>query len=231
MRKIPFQRIASLYWLLVVTDLAALLFGFTLLHHIVKPMLMPGLLLLLIYPGTQANNLRLIAAGLIFSWMGDVLLLLEKHHSLFFIFGLAAFLITHICYIIYFLSTPSEAPSLLKKRPVYFFPVLCYGAGLVWYLIPNLGELKIPVVLYAVVICSMLLCSMHVFLKVKSPANLYFLSGATLFVVSDSLLAINKFSHPLPLAGILIMLSYCAAQYFIVCGVMGDNPLWRRMKY
>jgi uncharacterized membrane protein YhhN len=43
-------------------------------------------------------------------------------------------------------------------------------------------------------------------------------SGALLFVMSDSLLAINKFVHPIPEAGFLIMSTYILAQYFIVQG-------------
>jgi uncharacterized membrane protein YhhN len=53
---------------------------------------------------------------------------------------------------------------------------------------------------------------------VAVPANRYFVAGAVLFVLSDSLLAINKFYQPLAFAGTLIMLTYCAAQYFIVMG-------------
>ena len=64
----------------------------------------------------------------------------------------------------------------------------------------------------------MLLCSLHVYYKVNKPANDMFVFGALMFVLSDSLLAINKFLEPLPYAGISIMLTYCAAQYFIVTG-------------
>jgi uncharacterized membrane protein YhhN len=89
---------------------------------------------------------------------------------------------------------------------------------LVILLLPHLGELKIPVVLYATVICSMLLGSLHIYLKTNRPANKLFVLGATLFVLSDSLLAINKFYQPFPMAGVGIMLTYCLAQYFIVRG-------------
>lgn len=181
---------------------------------------MPTLVLLLLCPGVAAGNTKIVVAGLFFSWMGDVFLLFESRHTFFFIAGLSCFFITHACYIVYFLSTPSAAVSLLKNQPGYIVLILLYGFGLVWLLFPYLGELKIPVILYSAVICCMLLCSLHIYLKVPSPANRYFVSGAVLFVLSDSLLAVNKFYNPLPFAGILIMLSYCAAQYFIVTGVI-----------
>jgi uncharacterized membrane protein YhhN len=155
---------------------------------------------------------------LFFSWLGDLFLLSESPGFLFFVAGLVSFLITHACYIIHFLSTGSPAPSLLKKQPIFILLVACYGTCLVWLLFPYLGQLKIPVILYASVICSMLLCSIHIYLKVQQPASSYYLAGAVLFVLSDSILAINKFYQPLPLAGITLMLSYCAGQYFIIKG-------------
>jgi uncharacterized membrane protein YhhN len=140
--------------------------------------------------------------------------------TIFFIAGLLSFLITHIFYIFYFLSIENSAPSLLKKQPLLIVLILCYGSALVVLLFPYLGDLKIPVIVYATVICSMLLSSLHIYYKTEKPANLFFFFFAALFVISDSLLAVNKFYQPIPKAGIWIMLSYCSAQYLIVKGVI-----------
>ena len=220
MIKKKLKKLFPAFWLLVLIELAAILFGFAWLHYIAKTLLMPTLILLLLSSGIAAPGRNLMVTGLFFSWLGDVFLLFESRNGLFFIFGLTSFFITHACYIIYFLSIKSAAPSLLKKRPIYVFLILCYGAALVWLLFPYLGELKIPVILYAAVICGMLLCSIHAYLKASAPANWYFVVGAALFVLSESILAINKFYQPLALAGIWIMLSYCAAQFFIVSGFL-----------
>lgn len=168
--------------------------------------------------GAKKANYKLIAAGLLFSWLGDIFLLIKSERPVFFIAGLLSFLITHAFYIVYFLSIKSAAPSLLHRRPLYVLIVAAYGFALGWLLLPRLGGLKIPVVFYAVVICSMLLCSIHSYLKVKKTAAKYLVTGAVLFLLSDSLLAINKFHEPFFLAGFWIMLSYCAAQYCIVKG-------------
>jgi len=64
----------------------------------------------------------------------------------------------------------------------------------------------------------MLLSSLHIFLKVNNKAARHFLAGASAFVISDTLLAIDKFYLPFAYAGVFIMLTYCAAQYFIVQG-------------
>ena len=117
-----------------------------------------------------------------------------------------------------------QVVSLLKKQPVFILLIMGYGVSLVWFLFSHLGDLKIPVMVYAAVICTMLLCSLHVFTKVNKPANVLYLSGAVFFVVSDSLLAINKFHQPFAYAGVLIMLTYCAAQYFIATGFIKQLP-------
>jgi uncharacterized membrane protein YhhN len=73
-----------------------------------------------------------------------------------------------------------------------------------------LGELKIPVSVYAVTISVMLALAFKVYFSSKSQARYLVLLGAVLFVVSDSLLAINKFHrrcHTL----LLIMATYLLA--------------------
>ena len=210
--------IVFIFCIIVIAHLAGTAYNLPLMHFIAKPMLMPALMLLLFFSPSIVAHKKLLLTGLFFSWLGDVLLLFENRHALFFILGLINFLTTHIFYIIYFLKIRPLKISLLKKQPVLILMVLVYGILLVWLLYPYLGNLKLPVVVYAVIICNMLLCSLHIYYRVNSKAASFFIVGATAFVISDSLLAINKFYEPIPYSGILIMLTYCAAQYFIVRG-------------
>jgi uncharacterized membrane protein YhhN len=85
--------------------------------------------------------------------------------------------------------------------------------------------MKIPVSLYAFVISTMLLMSIKAYFEWKKPANLLVLIGAVLFVVSDSILAINKFYTPLPMSSFLIMSTYLGAQFFIVKSVLINNKV------
>jgi uncharacterized membrane protein YhhN len=101
--------------------------------------------------------------------------------------------------------------------------VFGYGAILVLFLYPHLNDLKIPVMVYAAVICTMLLCSLYLFPRLKQPVNILYVSGAALFILSDSLLAINKFYQAFTAAAVLVMLTYCAAQYFIVSGFIKQS--------
>jgi len=212
------KKLAFVFWIFAILDIAGITANADMLHFAAKPLLIPVLFLLLAYTKSTVPRKKLLLTGLFFSWLGDVFLLFEHKNDLFFIFGLASFLTTHIFYIIYFLRISSANLSLLKKQPILIAIVLAYGITLVWQLFPHLGDLKLPVIIYAAVICTMLLCSLHIFLKVNKKAGFYYLSGAAAFVISDSLLAINKFHQPFAYAGVFIMLTYCAAQFFIVRG-------------
>ena len=219
------KKLAFLFWLLALLDVVGIAANIETLHFAVKPLLIPALWLLLFFTRSTVPGKNILLTGLFFSWLGDVFLLFEYKHTLFFIFGLISFLFTHIFYIVYFLRIQSDKPSLLKKQPVLIALVLAYGITLVWQLYPHLDDLKLPVMVYAAIICSMLLCSLHIFLKVNKKAAGFYLLGATVFVISDSLLAINKFYQPFAYAAVFIMLTYCAAQYFIVRGFTEqDNP-------
>jgi uncharacterized membrane protein YhhN len=90
-------------------------------------------------------------------------------------------------------------------------------------LLPALGDLKIPVIVYASVISVMLLFAYNGLLIWKKPANQYVFFGALFFVVSDSILAINKFHMPIQKSSFIIMLTYLVAQYLIVKGILKLN--------
>ena len=211
------------FWVIVAADIIGIAANIEALHFITKPLLLPALFILLVTAAPATPKKKTMLVALFFSWLGDMFLLFENKNGLFFIFGLASFLTTHILYIVYFLNIRNKTAPLLKKQPWLPAAVLLYGISLVWLLFPKLNDLKIPVMIYAAVICTMLLCSLHIYNKINKQAALLFASGALLFVVSDSLLAVNKFYSPFARAGVWIMLTYCAAQYFIVTGYIKQH--------
>jgi uncharacterized membrane protein YhhN len=91
-------------------------------------------------------------------------------------------------------------------------------------LLPSLGDLKIPVTIYASVISIMLLFAFNGFLVWENPGNKYIFVGAIVFVISDSILAVNKFYSPIERSSFFIMLTYLVAQYLIVVGILKLNP-------
>jgi len=193
-----------------------------LLQLFTKPLLIPLLMLWVWLNVAFTKNRSLILAALFFSFAGDVFLLFEYKNPALFIPGLVSFLLTHILYIVYFLSLPNGKKSLLKTAPYLGLLVLAYGVALIYILSPSLGALKVPVVIYAVVIMSMLLASLHIYYRVSKTAGGLFIAGACFFVLSDTLLAFNKFHSPLAFP-FLIMLTYCMAQYFIGNGFILSN--------
>lgn len=163
-----------------------------------------------------------VVFAMIFSCAGDTLLMFQGRDGNFFMFGLTAFLIAHIFYILAYRQhqssdTSNELQGLQKIR--YAFPIILSGTGLVVILYSRLGGMKIPVMIYAVVLTTMVLAALFRFGKTTTSSFAMVFGGAILFMISDSLIAINKFLEPLPLAGIWIMVTYIVAQYLIVTGL------------
>ncbi len=87
-------------------------------------------------------------------------------------------------------------------------------------LFPVLGDLQIPVIVYALVLMAMVVSAIYRLGRTSFASFSLVLFGAFLFMVSDSLLAINKFLDKVPLGGFWIMLTYIGAQFLIVSGLM-----------
>jgi len=187
-------------------------------HFIAKPAIIISLIFLFLKTSKTLSkslkNLTLLA--LTFSLLGDVLLMFVDKSQHFFTLGLVAFLIAHIMYVLVFLKHRNK-----EKSPFGFIGVLLiYAACLFNFLKTGLGEMLIPVIIYMIVILAM---ATTAFLR-KNKANilsygLVFL-GALFFMISDSILAINKFHQPIPWSNISIMITYALAQYLIVIGIL-----------
>jgi uncharacterized membrane protein YhhN len=212
------KNIFLFFWAVVSMGIIGILFNIELLDIIFKPLLMPALIAAVLLLKKEAQGRLKILAALFFSFLGDVFLLMEQKSSIFFIAGLISFLLTHIFYIAYFIQIKRPGASLVKKHPYLIAPVVLYVAFLLYSLFPHLDSLKIPVTIYACVISIMLYFSLAVPYSVSKTVRQLFIAGALFFVISDSLLSINKFYKAFPTALLLIRLTYCMAQYFIVRG-------------
>jgi uncharacterized membrane protein YhhN len=108
----------------------------------------------------------MMISGLLFSWFGDVILEYSNLNERFFIPGLLSFLIAHIMYLLVFFITPGKN-SVFHTRFYLLIPVLLSGAGLIYYLYKDLGDMRIPVIFYAVVILTMLSSALNRIEKVN----------------------------------------------------------------
>ncbi len=208
-----------IYFSVLLLHLVAVLNDWSTIRLFSKPLLVATLATGFFIGSRTYSSLRYyILIALFFSWLGDVLLLLEQKDALYFILGLASFLLAHIMYILFFLRVRRAAAV---KKPWNAFSIVAisiYSTLLFLFLRPHLGDLKIPVCCYAIVISLMLLCAIHAFSKPCSIAGYWCIAGAVLFVVSDSLLAAHKFYHPYAATAILIMFTYGLAQFAIAKG-------------
>lgn len=185
----------------------------------------PGTLLALIawftLVGRWQGPLAWFGAGLVFSLLGDVLLMLEAKY---FTAGLAAFLTGHLLYIIGFSQGEIALTwaALLPAAAVGIF-LLVYNRVLSRSLARNhLQGMAAPVALYSLVISVMWLMALSTLLRPQwsgAPSTLAAV-GATLFVTSDSVLAFNKFVRPLPLGDLAVMVTYHLGQICLAGGAL-----------
>lgn len=224
----------SLYFFILAGDLIALTFReqYPIGEYIFKPALMISLATYFYQtmPKQQSSIDRnhshnmpkqdyLILAALIFSCLGDIALMFKDG----FLPGLSFFLIAHVLYIIAFLYDNKGFIFSKIDRLLWSVIILAAGVGLILYLLPHLGQMSIPVVIYAITILTMLLTTLNRWKSVNNSSFQWVFLGASLFVISDSMIAISRFVQPFIFSGSLIMLTYALGQYLIVMGYLKRN--------
>ena len=190
-------------------------------NYFLKPILIPSLILLVFISDNFKSKGALISA-LTLSTLGDVLLLFTEEGPLYFIMGLVAFLTAHLFYIYIFFNKiktnfPKQGVGISTSLILVYLMVLL---NTMW---DKLAEMKIPVVVYAVVISTMLWLAIRIYFQNYAKNALIILLGALFFVISDSTLAWNMFYQPIPSGSLIIMSTYLAAQTLLVIGLMGEK--------
>jgi uncharacterized membrane protein YhhN len=171
----------------------------------------PGRRTLAAAPAPSARYRGLIAAGLLCSLAGDVLLLWPEA---LFVAGLAAFLVAHLCYFTAFVDEGGDRPRLKLLVPLLVVAVAVLAA--IW---GGLGSLRVPVVIYVAIIVAMWWAAITRWRTMGSRSAALAAAGATAFVVSDGLLALNRFREPLPAAALLVLGPYYLAQFLLAASV------------
>ena len=195
--------------------------GITLGYWVFKPLTMVIALVLVAasaYPASARGRfdlkaVRLLAAALLGSLAGDVFLMFQGY----FIPGLVSFLVAHLFYV-----------ALFKQGQRWFAHrgalVATLGTGVAMYTFLWLGglpaALRGPVAAYVLVIALMAAQALGRASTLRDAPSLWVAIGAVFFMLSDSLLATNRFVQPLPLAQVWVLGTYYAAQALIVAGVL-----------
>lgn len=164
------------------------------------------------FPQPVATLYRnLVIAGLVFSLAGDVFLMLSSDR---FMAGLASFLAAHLIFIAAFLCTAKQEISA-----VYLLPFLIGGGALFLLLQSHLGNLKAPVAVYICVISCMAWAALNRWLATEQPAAVLAFSGALFFLLSDSLLAWDRFKTKFHKARFYVLTTYFMAQWLIAFSI------------
>lgn len=213
-----------LYLLLLIVHLLAGEMNLEQMAFITKPFLVLSLLLIFFYYQRKYVSNRFskyISLGLFFCLAGDVLLM-NQDQANFFVYGLAAFLMGHVFYILGFFRTylDNHEIPLLKKQGWVMVLIVAYGFLFFRQIKDHLGEMIGPVIIYTMVITLMLLIAANRYKKVSPESFRYIFFGALLFVASDSILAWNKFVHSIDFSHAWIMATYGLAQLFITTGAV-----------
>jgi len=193
------------------------------LEYIVKPAVLICLFPWLYSSTDLKGNALWFGLGLVFSLVGDVLLIASER---LFLFGLIAFLLAHISYIIGFLE---EVMTITVWSLILAVIITISISRLLRRIVAAMqmkgqNSLVLPVSTYATVISLMLYTAIStLFNPLWKPSSAFFVSlGALLFCISDAILAWNKFVSPVNNGRVLNITLYYLGQMGLIAGVISQ---------
>lgn len=210
-------RLGRLELLLIAVSVLATVtstLGLQTLHFIFKPLAMLLAIALVAVRARQSPAASrfdtLLMAALAASLAGDVFLMLPGNY---FIPGLASFLLAHLFYIALFRQ---EVPWFPSRRAL--LGTLTVGAAMYLWVWGGLTDpvLKLAVAAYVSVIALMVAQAIGRAVVLRNAASTAVALGACVFMLSDALIAINRFVQPLPLVSLWVLTSYYLAQILMV---------------
>lgn len=193
------------------------------LEYLTKPLLMPLLILFYIFGVLENTSMLnvdwLIVVALIGGWAGDIFLMLENEEK-WFLFGMGAFLINQIFYIISFLLSITNITNFSTWGLFLLGPAILIILFTVPRFIKKTEDMKIPVIVYMAAILTMHIAAL---LRLADFSGLPFVLvyiGSISFIYSDAMIAVNKWTGEFPNARLVIMTTYILAQFSIALGAI-----------
>ena len=169
---------------------------------------------------------RLIFTALILSLFGDCFLLLADQGAHYFIYGLLVFLAAHVTYSLAFFrdfKNDPQASKIFGHLMLFLMGVL--SLSYYSWIREYLDDLRIAVMAYMFAISIMIILTGYRYKRVNLSSFTLIYAGAIFFVISDSILAYNKFVVPFTYSGVLIISTYMSAQYLITVGTIERKVL------
>ena len=169
----------------------------------------------LIQPHPISTYYHLLLLGLLFCLGGDVFLALPRDKM--FLLGLLSFLVGHIFYIIGFFSVAHINTWTWLGTLI----VLAFSGYVYFWLKPHLGTMKVPVLVYTIVITIMLSGAWSILgeSNLAGLGRVMVFSGASCFYVSDLFVARDRFMKKEPINRFLGLPLYYTGQFFLAFSV------------
>ena len=203
------------------------------LEYVAKPATMLALLWWVWQSVGFGGSMLWFTLGVVFCLVGDIFLMLPRDK---FIFGLLAFLLGHISYILGLNNVPPLVNMgglfllIILEKVLAIVTIIILGIYLMW-LFPKLARglaekgkkaLRIPVLVYSLVISLMVYSALMTWYRAgwSTVAALSVSVGSVLFYASDSMLAWDRFLNPLSHARLRVMTTYHLGQIGIILGAM-----------
>nr|MDA3823656.1 lysoplasmalogenase [Bacteroidales bacterium] len=172
----------------------------------------------------KKKSIALVLIAFFFSWVGDIFLMFSGgyNNEIFFYAGVGAFFFAQLTYIILFLMCKeNNIKGFLLRNPLWIIPLAGYGVLIYIMLFPKFEGAMVPIILvYAISLVGMSIAALNRRDRVGVKSFQLVIAGSLLFVASDSMIAIDMFHTEIPQGGFLIMVTYIAAQYLIMRGLI-----------
>jgi uncharacterized membrane protein YhhN len=213
------------YFLLAIAEIIGTHIGCLPLIFTTKPFLMVTLFVwfyLQTKASANSNFRKYLLLSIVFAFGGDTFLMFLPFDEIFFLLGLGSFLIGQLFYVFAFFNSIVHSKKTFNKPLgiALFITFLSYYAILMYALFPYLEDFLIPVLVYGAAVCAMGISSGWRLNKVSKGSFTLVFIGAMLFVLSDTIIAVNQFLYQGNLlnAQVFIMITYVLAQYLIAKG-------------
>lgn len=211
-----------LFLIIVFVELAGRFIENINLEYMVKPLIMIWIATYFLLFRKKKQFTVPVLVAFFFSWVGDNFLMFSGRNELFFYAGVGGFFFAQLTYIYTFTRFSEKGgKGFLQNHLIIGFLFIAYVAGIYYLLYPNLEGLMKPIIfIYALSLIGMSMMALNRNGRVNHPSFLLVFVGSILFVISDSMIALDKFSTEIPRAGFWIMITYISAQYLIMRGLI-----------
>lgn len=189
-----------------------------LIRYITKPFIMPLLAVYYYFAAPDVN--WWLFAGIIGGFGGDFFLMIPDPAKTrkWFKLGLISFLLGHIFYIVAFVQAAKGFRNFQWWFILLALPYIIYGIIFYPRLAKYTGKMTMPVTIYIIIIVIMGATTAFIWGSGRAEGIMLLMLGALIFMISDTINALNKFAREIRNERLYTMSTYIIGQFLIVYG-------------